>query len=82
MAKWWWRKFCGHHTAVVVKQAAGTLLLFQPEYPHGTTRLCGAQNRLCTISFSTHIFEAYQIAVGGTKLETGDGAGEGDLDTD
>lgn len=62
---------------VVVKQAAGTLLLFQPGYSHGTTRLCGAQNRLCTISFSTHILEAYQIAVKGTKLEAGDGAGEG-----
>jgi hypothetical protein len=65
---------------VVVKQAAGTLLLFQPEYLHGTTRLCGAQNRLCVITFSTHILKAYQIAVEGTKLEAGDGAGEGDTD--
>jgi len=65
---------------VVVKQAAGTLLLFQPEYLHGTTRLCGAHNRLCVITFSTHILKAYQIAVEGTKLEAGDGAGEGDTE--
>jgi hypothetical protein len=65
---------------VVVKQAAGTFLLFQPGYPHGTTRLCGAQNRLCAITFSAHILEAYQIAVDGTKIEAGDGAGEGDTD--
>jgi len=65
---------------VVVKQAKGTLILFQPEYPHGTTRLCGAQNRLCAITFSTHILEAYQVAVQGMKVEAGDGAGEGDTD--
>ena len=63
-----------------MKQAAGTLLLFQPGYLHGTTRLCGAQYRLCAIAFSAHIYEAYQIAVQGTKLEAGDGAGEGDTD--
>jgi len=66
---------------VVVKQAVGTLMLFQPEYLHGTTRLCGAQNRLCVITFSTHILEAYQIAAEGTKLEAGDGGGEGDTES-
>jgi len=33
---------------VVVKQAQATLMLFQPEFAYGTTRLCGAHNRLCT----------------------------------
>ena len=66
---------------VVVKQAIGTLLLFQPEYLHGTTQLCGAQNRLCVITFSTHILKAYQIAAEGTKLKAGDGAGEDDTES-
>ncbi|KAF8233988.1 hypothetical protein L208DRAFT_1058591, partial [Tricholoma matsutake] len=44
---------------VVVQQATGTLMAFQPEYPHGTTCLCGAHNRMCTITFSGHITEAF-----------------------
>lgn len=62
---------------VVVRQATGTLMAFQPEYPHGTTRLCGAHNRTCAITFSTHILDAYKIAVAGAKVESGLGAGEG-----
>jgi hypothetical protein len=62
---------------VVVKQATGTLMAFQPKFPHGTTRLCGAQNRMCTIAFSQHIYEAYKIAAQGAKVIAGAGAGEG-----
>lgn len=64
---------------VVVQQATGTLMAFQPEYPHGTTRLCGAHNRMCTITFSGHITEAFKIAVEGIKVESGAGAGEGNV---
>jgi hypothetical protein len=64
---------------VVVQQATGTLMAFQPEYLHGTTRLCGAHNRTCTITFSTHIAEAFKIALKDTKVESGAGAGEGDV---
>ena len=62
---------------VVVQQATGTLIAFQPEYLHGTTRLCGAHNHMCTITFSSHIAEAFKIAVEGAKVEPGAGAGEG-----
>jgi hypothetical protein len=64
---------------VVVQQAAGTLMAFQPEYLHGTACLCGAHNRTCTITFSSHIAEAFRIAVEGTKVESGYGAGEGNV---
>ena len=64
---------------VVVQQATGTLMAFQPEYLHGTTRLCGAHNRMCTITFSSHIAEAFRIAVKGAKVESGAGAGEGNV---
>jgi hypothetical protein len=65
---------------VVVKQAAGTYMAFQPKYAHGTTRLCGAHNRMCTITFSSHILEAYKIAQEGTKIEAGPEAGDGNND--
>ena len=58
-------------------QATGTLIAFQPEYPHGTTRLCGAHNHTCAITFSIHILDAYKIAVGGAKVESGPSASEG-----
>jgi hypothetical protein len=53
-------------------------MAFQPGYPHGTTRLCGAHNWVCTITFSSHILEAYQIATAGAKVEPGSGAGDND----
>lgn len=62
---------------VVVKQAKGTLMAFQPEYAHGTTRLCGAHNRMCTITFSSHILDAFRVAQGGTRIDSGPGAGDG-----
>jgi hypothetical protein len=65
---------------VVVRQAKATLMLFKPEYAHGTTRLCGAHNRLCTITFSTHIRKAYEIAVKGPRVDAAAGAGEGDVE--
>jgi hypothetical protein len=64
---------------VVVQQATGTLMAFQPQYLHGTTRLCGAHNRMCTITFSSHIAEAFKIAAEGTKVDSGAGAGEGNV---
>lgn len=65
---------------VVVKQAKATLMLFKPEFTHGTTRLCGAHNHLCTVTFSRHIWDAYKIAVKGPCVDSAAGAGEGDVD--
>ena len=47
---------------------------------HGTTRLCGAHNRLCTVTFSNHILAAYRAAAKETKVVPGAGGGEGDVD--
>jgi hypothetical protein len=62
---------------VAVEQAAGTLMAFQPEFPHGTTELDGAHSRTCAITFSAHILKAYEkaMAAGGLKIESGSGAG-------
>lgn len=62
---------------IVVKQAAGTLIAFQPEFPHGTTKLAGAHNRICAITFSEHILKAYEKAIvaGGSGIESGSGTG-------
>jgi hypothetical protein len=64
---------------VVVEQATGTLMAFCPKFRHGTTRLCGAHNRIVAITFSSHILKAYETAMraGGCKLVSGAGAGEG-----
>jgi hypothetical protein len=62
---------------IVVKQAAGTLMAFQPKFPHGTTRLCGAHNRVVAITFSSHILKSYEIAMKGARVEGGAGAGDG-----
>jgi hypothetical protein len=54
----------------------GTLMAFQPQYPHGTTQLAGAHNRTCAITFSEHIFKAYEkarVAEGLTTIESGSG---------
>ena len=64
---------------VVVQQATSTLMDFKPEYLHGTTRLCGAHYRICTVAFSSHIAEAFKIAMEGAKVESGSGAGEGSV---
>jgi len=47
---------------VVVKQAQAILILFQPEFTHGMTRLCRAHNHLYTVTFSNHILDAYRAA--------------------
>ena len=62
---------------IVVKQAAGTLIAFQLEFPHGTTKLAGAHNRICAITFSEHILKAYEKAIvaGGSGIESGSGTG-------
>jgi len=66
---------------VIVKQAQATLMLFQPEFAHGTTRLCGAHNRLCmAVTFSNHILDAYRAAAAETRVVSGAGGGEGDVD--
>lgn len=54
---------------VVVHQAAGTLIAFQSNFYHGTTRLFGAKNSLISINFSSHILEAYEKAQMGTTIE-------------
>jgi hypothetical protein len=51
-------------------------MAFKPECPHGTTRLCGAHNRLCAVTFSKHIFEAYLVAKNGARVDAGEGAGD------
>ena len=58
---------------VAIKQATGTLMSFQPDFPHGTTKLAGAHNRTCAITFSEHIFKAYEKAMGagGSTVESG-----------
>lgn len=65
---------------VLVQQAEGTLMAFQPEYPHGTTRLCGAHNHMVTITSSQHIADAFRKAKLGQTIESGPGAGEGNVD--
>ena len=67
---------------IVVKQATGTLMAFKPEFPHGTTRLCGAHNRICAITFSSHILHAYHVAASGDTVQQGNGAGDnfGDIE--
>ncbi|KAK6972019.1 hypothetical protein R3P38DRAFT_3297240 [Favolaschia claudopus] len=64
---------------VVVHQAAGTLFAFNPAMGHGTTRLCGATNNLAAITFSSHIYKAFQLAQTGS-IEAGDKAGDGNFD--
>ncbi|KAJ7754851.1 hypothetical protein B0H16DRAFT_1542098 [Mycena metata] len=61
---------------VVVKQATGTLLAFDPSFQHGTTRLCGGHNRTITIAFSARIKDAFEDAKNGFH-ESGAGAGDG-----
>ncbi|KAJ7715587.1 hypothetical protein B0H16DRAFT_1615630 [Mycena metata] len=61
---------------VVVKQATGTLLAFDPSFRHGTTRLCGGHNHTITIAFSAHIKDAFEYAKNGFH-ESGAGAGDG-----
>ena len=63
---------------VVVEMDKGTLTAFRPQFRHGTTRLCGAHSRGCAITFSSHILEAYKIAMraGGIKVESGTGVGK------
>ncbi|KAJ7737977.1 hypothetical protein B0H16DRAFT_1571330 [Mycena metata] len=62
---------------VVVKQATGTLLSFDPSFQHGTTRLCGGHNCTITIAFSARIKDAFEYAKNGFH-ESGAGAGDGD----
>lgn len=60
---------------VGIKQDTGTLMAFQPDFPHGTTELAGAHNRTCAITFSEHILKAYEKAkgAGGLTVESGSG---------
>lgn len=62
---------------VVVKQAAGTLMVFRPAHPHGTTAAEGMSNRAISITFSQRILDAYEVAKKGLKICPGRGAGEG-----
>ncbi|KAK7001162.1 hypothetical protein R3P38DRAFT_3050165 [Favolaschia claudopus] len=64
---------------VVVHQAAGTLFAFNPAMGPGTTRLCDATNYLAAITFSSHIFKAFQMAQTGI-IEAEDKAGDGNFD--
>lgn len=64
---------------VVVKQAAGTLMIFRPEHHHGTTAAEGMSNRAVSITFSQRILDAFEKAMAGLKISPGEGAGEGSL---
>lgn len=57
---------------VVVHQTPGTLMGFQSNFHHGTTRLFGARNSLISINFSSHILEAYEKAQQGISIESVD----------
>ncbi|KAK7015822.1 hypothetical protein R3P38DRAFT_3570481 [Favolaschia claudopus] len=69
----------GNFVDIVVHQAAGTLFAFNPAMGHGTTRLCGATNYLAAITFSSHIYKAFQLPQTGS-IEAGDKAGDGNFD--
>lgn len=64
---------------VVVKQAAGTLMIFRPAHRHGTTAGEGMSNRAVSITFSERILDAFQKAMKGPEIISGKGAGEGSL---
>src|SRR5258708_17946890 len=51
---------------VVVRQATGTMMAFQPEHLHGTTPAYGAINLGMAITFSRRVCEAFEHA---KKLE-------------
>lgn len=63
---------------VIVRQAQGTLISFKPDHQHATSRLFNAHNRLCSINFSSHILEAFNVAKDNAHVEAGTGAGDGD----
>ncbi|KAF8218363.1 hypothetical protein K438DRAFT_1925472 [Mycena galopus ATCC 62051] len=65
---------------VIVKQATSTLIAFDPTKAHGTTRLCNAHNQIAAITFSRHIYKAFQKAAAGIVIDTGEGAGDGNFD--
>ena len=45
---------------VVVKQAKGTLMVFRPEFYHGTTLAAGAINCAVTYAFSKRVVDAWR----------------------
>jgi hypothetical protein len=65
---------------VIVRMATGTVYGYRPAHNHGTSRLWGANSRQITITFSTHIANAFKEAQKGTRIISGEGAGEGDED--
>lgn len=67
---------CGNVSlCVAIKQATGTLMSFQLDFPHGTRKLAGAHNCTCVIAFSEHIFKTYKkgMGAGGSTIESGPG---------
>ena len=60
---------------VVVKQAAGTLMVFKPNYYHGTTLPVGALNHAITYAFSKRVADASRKM----RIEVEEGAGDGNL---
>ncbi|KAJ7213132.1 hypothetical protein GGX14DRAFT_620293 [Mycena pura] len=53
---------------VKVLQATGTLLAHRPDYPHGTTRLCGAHGLGTTIPFTSRVLTAFQTREEGQNV--------------
>ena len=67
---------CGNVSlCVAIKQATGTLMSFQLDFPYGTRKLAGAHNCTCVIAFSEHIFKTYKkgMGAGGSTIKSGPG---------
>lgn len=50
---------------VKVIQEAGTLLAHRPDFPHGSTQLCGAHSLGTTIPFTERTLRAFRARSGG-----------------
>ncbi|TCD60052.1 hypothetical protein EIP91_010799 [Steccherinum ochraceum] len=70
---------------VVIKQAAGTLMIFQPDHMHGTTLACGATNWAMTLAFSKPIMQVFEEMIARNieaEIQEKEGVGEGNPDAD
>ena len=62
---------------VVVKQAKGTLMVFRPQFYHGTTLAAGAVNHAVTYAFSKRVCDGWRDMQKKKGVEILDEAGEG-----
>lgn len=70
----------GHFTdaelKVVVRSATGTLLAHRGDHYHGTTQRFGSEDAGFTLGFSQRVYNAFQIAQQGIKIEVGNGTAD------